>query len=34
MRSFSRKAVPLHILVVDSDRESAGRLSEVIAGFS
>lgn len=34
MRSFLGKAEPRHILVVDSDRGAAGRLFDVIAGFS
>jgi DNA-binding NtrC family response regulator len=34
MRFLWGKAVPRHILVVDSDRDAAGSLSEVIAGFS
>jgi CheY-like chemotaxis protein len=33
MQSFWGKSVRLHILVVESDLEAAGRLSEVIAGF-
>ena len=34
MQSFWGKSVRLQILVVESDLDAAGRLSEVIAGFS
>ena len=34
MQSLRGKSIRQHVLVVDSDRDAAGRLSEVIAGFS